>query len=116
MEIISSARMVALLQHGSNPPIQRPLAPSETPNGLSMATATPLHKGQTLTYVMLVDGSDPEIELRASVSNAKFDRAPEPSLELTVASYSRAARIALGGAVAASAAAGVSTFVQMLQQ
>ncbi|MFJ4125967.1 hypothetical protein ACIP3U_32115 [[Kitasatospora] papulosa] len=80
IEILSTAQVVALLSHSSEPSVQRVLTPTQTPTGLTLATATPLHKKQSLTYVMLVDGRDPKIGLRASVSNAKFHQVPAASL------------------------------------
>jgi hypothetical protein len=85
VEITSTAPVVALLQDSSEPSVQRVLAPSVSNSGLSLATSTPLHKGQSLTYVMLVDGARPDIDLRASVSNASFERRDPPSQSSEIA-------------------------------
>jgi hypothetical protein len=97
VEVTSTAPVVALLQDSSKPSVQRVLAPSISISGLSLATATPLHKGQSLTYVILVDGATPDIDLRASVSNGTFERRDAPSQSSEIAAlkwepYSRAER------------------------
>ncbi|MET7931545.1 hypothetical protein ABZT43_48610 [Streptomyces sp. NPDC005349] len=74
VEITSTVPVVALLTFESDPQFQRVLTPTEKPDGVDLATSTPFHKGQTLKYVLLVDGQDPTVDLRASVSNAKVDR------------------------------------------
>lgn len=86
VDIHSSVSVVDVLQHGSSPSVQRTLQPVVIGGRVSLATATPLHRGQTLTYVLLVDGADPEIELRASVSNARIERVPvsEPTVPRAV--------------------------------
>lgn len=74
VDIRSSVPVVALLGHGSDPSVQRVFRPTHAdPHLVSLETTTPLHKGQTMAYVMLVDGFEPKVELRASVSNAKVE-------------------------------------------
>ncbi|MFE1390556.1 hypothetical protein ACFW5M_30895 [Streptomyces albogriseolus] len=104
VEITSTAPVVALLQEASEPSVQRVLTPSVSNRGLSLATSTPLHKGQSLTYVMLVDGARPKIDLRASVSNASFDRRDPPSQSSEIATTQRVqAVVAIISALAATA-------------
>jgi hypothetical protein len=50
------------------------------PRALSLTPVTPFHKGQTLTYVVLVDGDAPEVNLRASISNTTVERRDAPPL------------------------------------
>lgn len=79
VEVACTAPVVALLQERSEPTVQRVLPASMSSHGLSLATATPFHRGQVLTYVALVDGADPVIDLRASLTNASIDRRDPPS-------------------------------------
>ncbi|MFF7436975.1 hypothetical protein [Streptomyces sp. NPDC008122] len=99
VEVTSTVPVVALLQERSEPPVQRVLASTPTAAGLTLATTTPLHKGQTLTYVLLVDGADPEIGLQESVSNASFERRDPPSPGSEIAAASRSARMLAAAAI-----------------
>lgn len=110
VDIQSSVTVVELLQGVSSPSVQRVLQPTVTDHMVSLATATPLHRGQTLTYVMLVDGADPEIQLRASVSNARIERAPvsEPTVPRSL--VVKQALVLLSAALVATLAAGVLSF------
>jgi hypothetical protein len=79
VEITSSVDLVALLQETSKPSVQRVLPATASSDRLSLATPTPLHKGQTLTYVMLIDGQDPKINLQASLTNGTVERHDPPA-------------------------------------
>ncbi|WP_406362397.1 hypothetical protein [Streptomyces sp. NBC_01579] len=104
VEITSSVPVVALLQEESKPSVQRVLQATERPSGLELATITPFHKGQTLNYVLLVDGTEPKIDLRASASNTKIERR-DPATQGSEAALSRR------GLVIAVGAAFVPAFV-----
>ncbi|MET9470478.1 MULTISPECIES: hypothetical protein [unclassified Streptomyces] len=116
LEIISSVPVVALLQKESKPAVQRVLDPTELPSGLELATSTPFHKGQTLNYVLLVDGPEPKIDLRASVSNTKIERRAPATQGSELDHQDRAARLsaAITGAMSVVAAlvAGLATFLR----
>jgi len=74
IEVTSTADVIAVLNETSRPTSQRVLPATVQTKALSLSPTTPLHQGQTLTYIMLVDGSDPQINLRASVSNTHIKR------------------------------------------
>ncbi|MFF0009935.1 hypothetical protein [Streptomyces sp. NPDC005374] len=74
IEVTSTADVIAVLNETSRPTAQRVLPATVGAKTLSLNPATPLHQGQTLTYIMLVDGSDPQIDLRASASNTHIKR------------------------------------------
>lgn len=77
VEVTTTADVVALLNEASQPSAQRVLRATLAHQSLYLSTATPLHRRQTMTYIFLVDGSDPTVWLRASVSNTSFEeRAP----------------------------------------
>jgi hypothetical protein len=80
LEILSTARVVSLLQESSEPSTQRTLQATVEPGGFVLSPVTPFHKGQTLNYVALVDGASPEVALRASISNTAIDRQDAPTL------------------------------------
>ncbi|MFC8702441.1 hypothetical protein ACFUIV_09780 [Streptomyces anulatus] len=116
VEITSTVPVVALLQEQSNPSVQRVLAATKRPRGLELATTTPFHKGQTLTYVLLVDGRQPKIDLRASVSNTKIERS-DPATQTSEADLARrlslrAAGAALASSLAAASVAGLTTLLK----
>ncbi|MGW3763071.1 hypothetical protein [Streptomyces sp. NPDC005131] len=115
IEITSSVPVVALLQKESKPAVQRVLAALERPSGLELATSTPFHKGQTLNYVLLVDGPDPTIDLRASVSNTKIERrAPATQgSEADLAQRTAFVSVTIGGgaSVVAAVVAGLTTLL-----
>ncbi|MEU7075816.1 hypothetical protein AB0B30_37365 [Streptomyces narbonensis] len=91
IEITSTVPLVALLQERSEPSVQRVLPATMSSHSLTLATATPFHRGQVLTYVALVDGTDPKIELQASLTNASVDRRepPSPGTERAASTRSR---------------------------
>ncbi|GAA2421426.1 hypothetical protein [Streptomyces glaucus] len=107
VDIRSSVPIVELLQHGSSPGVQRVLRPTVTGRTVSLDTRTPLHSGQTLTYVMLVDGADPGIELLASVSNTRIERAPASGPVTPRAAFVKPALVLLVATLLVMAASGV---------
>ncbi|MCX4455739.1 hypothetical protein OOK58_27575 [Streptomyces sp. NBC_01728] len=116
LDITSTVPVVALLQGKSKPSVQRVLAATEAPGGLELATNTPFHKGQTLTYVMLVDGPEPKIDLRASVSNTKIERR-DPATQGSEADLARrtalwTGTVGAGASLIAALAASLSTLVK----
>lgn len=97
VEVTCTVPVVALLQERSEPTVQRVLPASVSSQGLSLATTTPFHRRQVLTYVALVDGDDPVVDLRASLTNASVDRRnpPSPGTERAASARSRWATLAM---------------------
>ena len=90
IEITSNRPVIAVLQQTSEPAVQRVLTATQHPDRVELDTGTPLHKGQTVRYVVLTDGlphnpgaSLPDIDLRISVSNCKVERRAAASLQPT---------------------------------
>ncbi|MFE2231738.1 hypothetical protein ACFXA4_04045 [Streptomyces sp. NPDC059442] len=76
IELTCSATIVATLDPRSLPAELRSFGATEdhTRRKLTLHTTSPLHKGQAMTYRMIVNGVLPEIELQASVSNTRIVR------------------------------------------
>ncbi|AZQ40060.1 hypothetical protein EJ357_47320 [Streptomyces cyaneochromogenes] len=110
IEITSTADVVAVLNQTSRPTSQRVLAATPQANAVSLAPATPLHQGQTLTYVILVDGPDPQIDLRASASNTRIKR----QTRLTPDEIIRMYYARMSQVVGASAGTGVLYLITLL--
>ncbi|MER5966686.1 hypothetical protein [Streptomyces sp. NPDC002057] len=83
VELTCSATIVATLDPRSVPAQLRSFGATEdhTRHKLILNTASPLHKKQAMTYRMIVNGTLPEIELQASVSNTRIVRKDESAAE-----------------------------------
>ncbi|MEV7078646.1 hypothetical protein AB0N88_08895 [Streptomyces sp. NPDC093516] len=114
LEITSSARVLSVLQSSSKPATQRVLPAREDDHTVTVSADTPFHKGQTLTYVLLVDGAGPSIGMRASLSNTKLERRDPPSL--IGPTQAIAARIAVATAAGSSVLAAITVVLTALSQ
>ncbi|MFE2539009.1 hypothetical protein [Actinacidiphila glaucinigra] len=105
IEILSDKPVVALLKQTSVPAVQRVLNATAHADRVELDTTTPFHRGQTLRYVLLVDGQEPYIDLRTSISNCTPERHSPPSLQPAFM------REFLASGVAGASAAGIGAIV-----
>ncbi|WP_433134277.1 hypothetical protein [Streptomyces sp. CA-106110] len=107
--VLTGGTVVSVLRETSVPTVRRVLHATQHPDHVALDTSTPLHKGQTLQYVILVDAgeqqsvvpNEPEIDVRVSATNCKVERRNPPTLQ-----PSRG-----GDSVLASVIAGAATII-----
>ncbi|MET7631806.1 hypothetical protein ABZS53_15320 [Streptomyces sp. NPDC005499] len=81
IEILCSVPITAILEQESRPSVHRALEATNHGSRLEVDVSTPLHRKQELRYVVLVDGPDPDLRLRVSLTNGSTSRRHDLSLE-----------------------------------